>query len=86
MDVARFVPYAANKEYIKQTTGQFYTRRFVMTYGHTAGKSLAIAMIDRTASTEETEWAVHVVGAERPARVIAASPYDAKDSAMRGTG
>lgn len=32
MDVARFGPYAENKEFIKQTTGQFYTRRFVMTY------------------------------------------------------
>ena len=32
MDVARYGPYAANKEYIRQTTGQFYTRRFVMTY------------------------------------------------------
>ncbi len=32
MDVARYGPYAENKEYIRQTTGQFYTRRFVMTY------------------------------------------------------
>ena len=32
MDVARYGKYAENKEYIKQTTGQFYSRRFVMTY------------------------------------------------------
>jgi len=32
MDVARFGPYAENREYIKQKTGQFYSRRFVMTY------------------------------------------------------
>ena len=32
MDVARYGDFAANKEYIRQTTGQFYTRRFVMTY------------------------------------------------------
>lgn len=32
MDVARYGAFAENKEYIKQTTGQFYTRRFVMTY------------------------------------------------------
>ena len=32
MDVARYGPYAENKQFIKQTTGQFYTRRFVMTY------------------------------------------------------
>jgi dimethylglycine dehydrogenase len=32
MDVARFGPHAANREYIRQMTGQFYSRRFVMTY------------------------------------------------------
>ena len=32
MDVARYGSFAANREYIRQTTGQFYSRRFVMTY------------------------------------------------------
>ena len=32
MDIARYGDFATNKEYIRQTTGQFYTRRFVMTY------------------------------------------------------
>jgi len=32
MDIARFGPFAANREYLRQTTGQFYSRRFVMTY------------------------------------------------------
>ena len=32
MDVARYGAFAENKQYIKQTTGQFYSRRFVMTY------------------------------------------------------
>lgn len=32
MDVARFGSYAGNREYIKAKTGQFYSRRFVMTY------------------------------------------------------
>ncbi|MEJ6479585.1 MAG: FAD-dependent oxidoreductase, partial [Octadecabacter sp.] len=32
MDVARYGIWAENKQYIKETTGQFYTRRFVMTY------------------------------------------------------
>lgn len=32
MDVARFGSYAGNREYIKEKTGQFYSRRFVMTY------------------------------------------------------
>ena len=32
MDIARYGPFASNREYIRQTTGQFYSRRFVMTY------------------------------------------------------
>ncbi|MEO1640626.1 MAG: FAD-dependent oxidoreductase [Pseudomonadota bacterium] len=32
MDVARYGDFAQNKRFIKETTGQFYSRRFVMTY------------------------------------------------------
>ena len=32
MDIGRYGKFASNREYIKQTTGQFYSRRFVMTY------------------------------------------------------
>ncbi|MCY3879658.1 MAG: FAD-dependent oxidoreductase [Rhodobacteraceae bacterium] len=32
MDIARYGDFAQNREYIRQTTGQFYSRRFVMTY------------------------------------------------------
>lgn len=32
MNVARYGVFAENKQYIKETSGQFYTRRFVMTY------------------------------------------------------
>ncbi len=32
MDAARYGDFASNREYLKQTTGQFYSRRFVMTY------------------------------------------------------
>lgn len=32
MDVARFGLHQSNKEYIRQTTAQFYSRRFVVTY------------------------------------------------------
>ena len=52
-------------------------------YGHTTGKSLAMAMLDRSATTEGTELTVHIVGAERPAKVIAPSPYDPSGKAMR---
>ncbi|MDE0521108.1 MAG: FAD-dependent oxidoreductase [Boseongicola sp.] len=53
-------------------------------YGHTVGKSLAMAMINREAAMEGAELSVHVVGAERAARVIPPSPHDPDGKAMRG--
>ena len=53
-------------------------------YGHTVGKSLAMAMINRDVANEGTELAVHVVGVERAARVIPPSPHDPDGKAMRG--
>ncbi len=53
-------------------------------YGHTVGKSLAMALVDRERAVEGTDLSVHVVGVERPARIIAPSPHDATGSAMRG--
>ena len=32
LDIARYGAYTSNREYIRQTTGEFYARRFVMTY------------------------------------------------------
>lgn len=52
-------------------------------YGHTVGKSLALAMLDRDAATPGKELMVHIVGAERAATVIPASPYDPDGKAMR---
>ncbi len=52
-------------------------------FGHTVGKSLAMAMIDDAVSSEGTELTVHIVGKERSARVIAPSPYDPEGAAMR---
>ena len=52
-------------------------------YGHSTCKSLAMAMVDREVAAEGTDLKVHIVGVERPARVIAASPYDPEGSAMR---
>jgi len=46
MDVARYGGFAANREYLKQTTGQFYSRRFVMAYPNEqlpAGRALKTA-------------------------------------------
>ena len=52
-------------------------------YGHTVGKSLAMALIDRDASTEGTRLSVHIVGQERSAQVLAPSSYDPSSTAMR---
>ena len=53
-------------------------------YCHTLGKSCAMAMVLADAAAEGTTLSVHVVGVERPARVIAPSPHDPQGDAMRG--
>jgi dimethylglycine dehydrogenase len=52
-------------------------------YGHRLGKSLAMALIERALAAPGTPLSVHVVGVERPARVIAPSPYDHRGKALR---
>lgn len=52
-------------------------------YGHTVGKSLAMALIDRDHTAEGTELTTHIVGVEHPAVVIPPSPYDPPGSALR---
>jgi len=53
-------------------------------YGHTVGRSLAMALVNSDVAAEGTVLSVHVVGVERKARVIPASPYDPEGKAMRG--
>ena len=52
-------------------------------YGHTVGKSLAMALLAREHAAPGTELSVHIVGVERAARIIAPSPYDPDGRAMR---
>ncbi|MFC6583411.1 glycine cleavage T C-terminal barrel domain-containing protein [Sulfitobacter aestuariivivens] len=52
-------------------------------YGHTVGKSIAMALIDPEHTSEGTALSVHVVGVQRQATVIPASPYDPSGVAMR---
>ncbi|TIW66445.1 MAG: aminomethyl transferase family protein, partial [Mesorhizobium sp.] len=52
-------------------------------YGYTVGKSVALALVDDDFAGEGTELSVHIVGVERPARVIPASPHDPDGKAMR---
>jgi len=52
-------------------------------YGHTVGKSLAMALVDTDVAEPGKDLSVHVVGVERAAQVIAPSPYDPEGKAMR---
>jgi dimethylglycine dehydrogenase len=52
-------------------------------YGHTLQKSLAMALVNTELTAPGTELSVHVVGVERPAWIIPASPYDPGGKAMR---
>ncbi|MFC3205373.1 GcvT family protein [Aquamicrobium soli] len=53
-------------------------------FGHTIGKSLAMALLDKEAAVTGMELSTHIVGIERGACVIAASPYDPEGRKMRG--
>lgn len=52
-------------------------------YGHTTGKSLAMALVNRDQAKKGCRLSVHVVGVLRPATVISPSPYDPAGKAMR---
>ena len=59
MDVARYGKFAENKEFIKQTTGQFYSRRFVMTYPNEqlpAGRPLKMAPAHDAMTAAGCQW------------------------------
>jgi dimethylglycine dehydrogenase len=61
MDVARFGPYAENREYIRETTGQFYSRRFVMTYPNEqlwGGRPLRMAPAYDAMTAAGAHWGV----------------------------
>ncbi len=68
MDVARYGDYAQNRQYIKETTGQFYTRRFVMTYPNEqlpAGRPLKMAPAHDAMTAAGAHWGVSY-GLETP--------------------
>ena len=52
-------------------------------YGHSVGKSLAMALLEPDYMALGTELSVHIVGVERTARVIPASPHDPEGACMR---
>ncbi|MGR3434763.1 MAG: GcvT family protein [Shimia sp.] len=59
MDIARYGPQHSSKEYIKQTTGQFYSRRFVMSYPNEqlpAGRPLRMAPAHSEMTAAGARW------------------------------
>ena len=61
MDVARYGPWAANRRYIRETTGQFHTRRFVMTYPNeqlSAGRCAKMAPAHDAMTAAGARWGV----------------------------
>ena len=59
MDVARYGDFAENKQFIKETTGQFYTRRFVMTYPNEqlpAGRPMKMAPAYSDMTAAGCQW------------------------------
>ena len=67
MDIARYGEFASNREYIRQTTGQFYSRRFVMTYpneqlpaGRPLKKAPAHTAMSRAGALWGESWGLEV--------------------------
>ena len=61
MDVARYGKYAENKRYIRETTGQFYSRRFVMSYPNEqlpAGRPMKMAPAHDVMTQAGCRWGV----------------------------
>jgi dimethylglycine dehydrogenase len=67
MDIERYGPFTSNREYIRQTTGQFYSRRFVMTYpneqlpaGRPLRKSPAYDAMDTAGAIWGCSWGLEI--------------------------
>ena len=59
MDIARYGDFTSNREYIRQTTGQFYSRRFIMTYPNEqlpAGRPLKKAPAWSAMNSAGAQW------------------------------
>jgi dimethylglycine dehydrogenase len=52
-------------------------------YGYTLNKSLAMGLLDKRYAQPGTSLKTHIVGVERTATVLAASPYDTTGSRLR---
>jgi dimethylglycine dehydrogenase len=64
--------------------GVFVGRTTSGGYGWRTGKSLALAMVKPEFSEPGTEVEIAILGTWRRATVIADSPYDSENAALRG--
>ena len=67
MDIARYGAFASNRSYIRQTTGQFYSRRFVMNYpneqlpaGRPLNRAPAHDAMDRAGALWGASWGLEI--------------------------
>ncbi|HEX2526094.1 MAG TPA: FAD-dependent oxidoreductase [Geminicoccus sp.] len=61
MDIARYGEFASNRSYLKATTGQFYARRFLLTYPNEqlpAGRPLKVPPCYDRMTAQGAEWGV----------------------------
>ena len=85
MDVARYGDFAENKQFIKETTGQFYTRRFVMTYPNEqlpAGRPMKMAPAHSDMSAAGCQWGASW-GLEVPLYFAPTPDFEEKPSLRR---
>jgi dimethylglycine dehydrogenase len=76
MDVARYGPFASSRGYLQATTGQFYSRRFVMTYPNEqlpAGRPLTESAIHGDLDAAGARWGVSW-GLETPLYFVPGEP------------
>jgi dimethylglycine dehydrogenase len=85
MDVSRYGDYAQNKRFIKETTGQFYTRRFVMTYPNEqlpAGRPLKMAPAYSDMTAAGCRWGTSY-GLEVPLYFAPSADFEEKPTLKR---
>ena len=85
MDVARYGDFAQNKRFIKETTGQFYTRRFVMTYPNEqlpAGRPLKMAPAPSEMTAAGCRWGASY-GLEVPLYFAPSPEFEEKPTLKR---
>lgn len=85
MDVARYGPFAATDGYLAATTGQFYARRFVMTYPNEqlpAGRPLKVSALHDELTGEGAHFGVNW-GLETPLYFVPEDPDFAETPTLR---